>query len=356
MIKISVVTVSYNSEATIERSLKSVLDQDYQEIEYIIIDGQSCDGTVDVIKNYSDRISFWESVPDKGIYEAMNKGLERASGELVAFLNSDDWYEKNTLSDIAEAYERTGADIIYGNITEVYQYGKLRHRSYHEVKLSDFYFDMVICHQAMFFKTELIKKYRYDESLKIRGDYELLLRMYHDGCTFFYLDKNIVYYSMDGVSEKSRRLLLEETHKVQLDFANRNGMTEYKTKVDRNFAINSFLLQWREERGIIEKTKRIAQKRIGSGATVAIFGRGTNGKLVMEMFKEMGIKPSFFIDNFSMENEIVEGIPVRSPQDIDINESLRIIVSPYLYSEEILNQLLKLGFSRKNVILIDELL
>ena len=93
--KISVITVCYNSSATIERTIQSVIRQNYSDLEYIIIDGGSTDGTLDVIAKYQPYISLCISEPDNGIYDAMNKGLERTTGDVVAFLNSDDWYERD---------------------------------------------------------------------------------------------------------------------------------------------------------------------------------------------------------------------------------------------------------------------
>lgn len=90
-LKISIITVSYNAAKTIEQTIQSVVNQTYDNIEYIIIDGGSTDGTVDIIKKYEDKIAYWVSEPDKGIYDAMNKGILKASGEYIYFLGADDW-------------------------------------------------------------------------------------------------------------------------------------------------------------------------------------------------------------------------------------------------------------------------
>lgn len=92
-LKISIVTVSYNAAKTIEQTIKSVINQTYSNIEYIVIDGGSTDGTVDIIRKYEDRIAYWVSEPDGGIFDAMNKGIKVATGEVVGIINSDDWYE-----------------------------------------------------------------------------------------------------------------------------------------------------------------------------------------------------------------------------------------------------------------------
>lgn len=114
--RISIITVSYNSAGTIERTIKSVIQQDYGDVEYIVIDGGSTDGTVDVIRKYEKKIFFWLSEPDEGIYDAMNKGIRRATGEIIAFLNSDDWYQKNILSEVAEQFQDNNTQIVCGDV------------------------------------------------------------------------------------------------------------------------------------------------------------------------------------------------------------------------------------------------
>ena len=109
--KISIITVCYNCAKTIERTIKSVLSQSYPLVEYIIVDGNSNDGTVDVIRKYEQSISFWLSEPDKGIYDAMNKGIDAATGELIGFINADDFYADGAVEAIAKRYIETNADV-----------------------------------------------------------------------------------------------------------------------------------------------------------------------------------------------------------------------------------------------------
>ena len=112
---ISVITVSYNAVSTIEQTILSVINQTYSNIEYIIIDGGSTDGTIDIIRRYEDKIAYWVSEPDRGIYDAMNKGASKANGEYIAFLNSDDWYELDAVSIIAQ-FADGKTDLISGII------------------------------------------------------------------------------------------------------------------------------------------------------------------------------------------------------------------------------------------------
>lgn len=119
---ISVVTVSYNAVSTIEQTIISVLNQMYFNIEYIIIDGGSTDGTVDIIKRYDDKIAYWQSEPDRGIYDAMNKGILQAKGEWIYFIGASDLLLKNSFQTIFS--EKIDAEVIYGDITIVYPKGQ----------------------------------------------------------------------------------------------------------------------------------------------------------------------------------------------------------------------------------------
>ena len=127
VMKVSIITVCYNSAKTIKRTIKSVAEQDYEEIEYIIIDGGSTDGTLDIIDRYKDKISVLVSEPDEGIYDAMNKGIARATGDIIGFMNSDDWYADGAIVAIAEAFKKTEAEIVYGK-TIISENGIFRER------------------------------------------------------------------------------------------------------------------------------------------------------------------------------------------------------------------------------------
>ena len=120
MLKISVITVSYNAAATIEQTMLSVLNQTYPNVEYIVIDGGSTDGTVDIIKKYADRLAYWVSEPDKGMYDAIKKGIEHISGDICCYINADDYYFNTAFETIADFFTThpnidwvKGLDVIY---------------------------------------------------------------------------------------------------------------------------------------------------------------------------------------------------------------------------------------------------
>lgn len=196
--KISVITVVYNAVQTIENTILSVLHQTYPNIEYIVIDGASTDGTVDVIKKYSDRLT-WFSEPDKGLYDAMNKGIQKATGDWINFLNSgDEFFSKSTLSDIFETCHLDG-DILYGDI--VAKYGHNKYRNVSTKPLEYFCKGMPFCHQSAFVKAHILKNRNFDLSYRVFADYDMFYEFYYKKCYRFQkLPGFHAVYSVGGVS------------------------------------------------------------------------------------------------------------------------------------------------------------
>ena len=167
--KLSIITVNYNNKEGLKKTVNSVLSQTYHDFEWIIIDGGSTDGSKEIIEQIKDNLAFWCSEPDKGIYNAMNKGIAKSKGDFVNFMNSGDCYfEKYTLEKVF--MEGVDADIIYGDWVK-YSKGKEFVVKSPNVADLDFFFRHTICHQAQFIKTENLKNNGYDESFKIYADW-----------------------------------------------------------------------------------------------------------------------------------------------------------------------------------------
>jgi glycosyltransferase involved in cell wall biosynthesis len=179
--KISIVTPSFNQARYLERTIHSVLDQDYSNIEYIIIDGGSTDGSVDIIKKYASKLAYWVSEPDTGQANAINKGLRLTTGEWVAWQNSDDIFYPGALSQFAKACEgETGLDLMIGNMNLIDENdGLLRHMKYVTPSYRSLLAEgMVLTNQAAFWRRDLHAKIGFmDESLDCGFDYEWFLRV-----------------------------------------------------------------------------------------------------------------------------------------------------------------------------------
>lgn len=212
-IKISVVTVCYNAADCIEETMLSVLDQTYPNIEYIVIDGGSSDGTADVIRKYADRLAYWVSEPDKGIYDAMNKGIVAATGDYINFMNAGDRYIDSYTIEKILTYHKTES-ILYGNIIRCFSNRK-------EVEcgitkpvptIIDF-IGNTIHHQAAFIKRSLFAKYGYYSlDYKLISDWKFFLdsvALHHE--SILYVNQNVAYFQMDGISSNHKDLYLAES-------------------------------------------------------------------------------------------------------------------------------------------------
>ena len=201
---ISIITVSYNAATTIEQTILSVINQTYPNIEYIIIDGGSTDGTIDIIKKYVDKISYWISEPDKGIYDAMNKGIKIASGEWINFMNCGDSFYNNTVLEDVFKIADFSSDVIYGNTNKILNLGE------YILKASDVTGNnyMPFSHQAAFSRTSLMKKYGFDIEFKICADKKFFFEVLKGGYKFEYTDKVIANYEAENGFSASNTLNL----------------------------------------------------------------------------------------------------------------------------------------------------
>lgn len=194
---ISIVTVSYNAVSTIEQTILSVINQTYSNIEYIIIDGGSTDGTVDVIKKYQDRVAFWVSEPDKGIYDAMNKGMGFASGNFLFYLGADDiLFDSKVINRVSSKME-TYDNVYYGDVY-INKIRKLYWGKFSSSKLAM----GNICHQAIFYPQQVYQNTKYELKYKVYADYVYNILIYPN-VKFIYLDETISVFNYGGFSAKN---------------------------------------------------------------------------------------------------------------------------------------------------------
>ena len=206
--KLSIITINYNNREGLRKTIESVVNQTCQDFEYIVIDGGSTDGSAEVIKEYSDKIDYWVSEPDKGIYNAMNKGIKKALGEYCIFMNSGDYfYSPDTIETVFSKQVTT--DIICGNTHT----NKLKVPP-QEITL-DYLFNNSICHQCAFIRTSLMKKYEYDENYKIVADRKFFIQaLILDNCSYQAVNVDVVNYDINGFSATNPVLSRLEYDKV----------------------------------------------------------------------------------------------------------------------------------------------
>ena len=196
---VSIVTVVFNSVAFLEGTIESVINQCYKNIEYIIIDGGSTDGTLEIIKKYEEQIDYWVSEPDEGIYDAMNKGISLCKGALIGIINAGDNYIKDTIENICEIYRDNKDEmIIVGNCQEYFSdYSGWVILSGNLTKLPY----KMVPHPSVFVPLSIYKTYGgFDTNFQIASDYDFILRCYLKKVQFFHLDKVLARASARGFS------------------------------------------------------------------------------------------------------------------------------------------------------------
>lgn len=212
---LSVITIVYNNVKDIERTMLSVLNQTYPNIEYIIIDGASKDGTKDIIYNYKSRLAQFISEPDKGIYDAMNKGMALATGDYILFMNSgDEIYAPETVSEVFATED--AADIYYGE-TEMFNdkwesLGQRRHHAPEHFSWESFRFGMSVSHQAIYVKKNIAEP--FDLKYKYSSDIDWIIKAAKNASSIVNTHMYVAKYLVGGISKKKHLASLKERFRI----------------------------------------------------------------------------------------------------------------------------------------------
>lgn len=204
--KVSIITVSFNSVKTIEDTINSVLSQDFPEIEYIVVDGGSSDGTVNIIEKYQNRIGKWVSEKDRGMYDAMNKGIAMATGDVIGILNSDDVYmNTHVISDLMALMEQQKAEVVFADLILVDQVDEKKVLRYYDsghFHPDKFKYGWMPAHPTVFVKRELYEAVgQFSTTYQIAADYEMLIRILAiQRAPYAYLPKPVVRMRSGGAS------------------------------------------------------------------------------------------------------------------------------------------------------------
>lgn len=214
---VTIITVVFNGEKFIEETIQSVINQTYKNIQYIIIDGGSSDGTVELIKKSTDKITYWISEPDRGIYDAMNKGIKIAKGEWLNFLNAGDTFVDNYVLEKIFSENLLNVTLIYGDIMVLKENGQTYH---HRVSIlndsKSIITGMSVCHQAILYNEKIM--HLYDSSLQLKAEWKHLIEITKNPFFLPYkINFPIVYYRTGGLSAKLLSLNYSEAKKVFLE-------------------------------------------------------------------------------------------------------------------------------------------
>lgn len=208
---ISIITVTYNASAYLEAAILSVRNQTYRRIEYIIIDGASTDDTCKIIQRYEKDIAFWISEPDKGLYDAMNKGVSVAKGEYILFLGADDClYAPETIEELVRQMNPQ-SDLVYGDFVAIY-------RTFEKIKpaqpLTNLAKQMCFSHQALLTRTEVQRKHPFDLQYKIAADFDFIYKCFQEGYVFQHVPIFVARFNASGISAKKVVLGYQEVYRI----------------------------------------------------------------------------------------------------------------------------------------------
>lgn len=326
---ISIITATFNSERYLEDTIRSVIGQSYPGVEYIIVDGGSTDHTLDIVTKYRNQISKIISEPDKGIYDAFNKGLKIASGDVIYFLNSDDYlYDKDVIADVAALFaENPDYRFIYGNVLVLdekvnYQYICGKHFTCEDLKTGD-----MPPHQGFFVNRELIAKVGlFNTRYQISGDFDFIIRCFKAaGARANYFNRTIAVFGEGGVSTdtEKRQLMNVERQQIVKRYFDCDQVPNLQLQ-----EVNGLYKVWLEclllgNKGITHCLHDCQLKN------VAIYGTMKTALYLCRDLKQEGFIIICFLDNNrNMQGQFIEGIPVYPPEWLGMNQAkLDVIIS-----------------------------
>lgn len=356
--KVSIITVCFNSAKTIAQTIESVIGQTYQNVEYIIIDGGSSDGTLDIIQQYESHLSQWGSEPDRGIYDAMNKGIAKATGDIIGIINSDDWCDTQAIERVVACFLEQKVDIVHGKMTYVTQHDRVQ-CMHGTGSLDDRIFKGMICHHpTVFVKKELYEKYgAFDTVYRIAADYDLMLRFYGRQCSMAYLPYNLAYFRLGGFSaQKMWRCRIETKQAAwrHLNLCSADIVQAMESRMKCHFAEirkdvrRKYLVQRAARRTSKEQGKKILRCLLGAKESVAIFGAGLDGLYCFQWFTNFHVPVYCFMDNApEKQAQKMGGLPIHCPESVKHDrEKMMIVIAAGNYQNRIEEQLLCIGMQK----------
>ena len=347
--KVSIITVVYNGADTIEQTIQSVLGQTYKNIEYIIIDGASTDGTQEIIGKYQNRIAYFISEKDKGIYDAMNKGIEHATGDVIGIINSDDWYEIDAVEKAVSTLNKYEADVIYGRI---FCGARPEEMSLVPIYLLEtLWYHMAISHPSVFVKKSIYDIYGlFNIKYKIAADYELMLRLYSNNVKFAFIDEVLAYFRTGGISQTLMYEMYMEEFSIACEYIgrceNRKEVMKILSQTGEHVVFNYEL-----EKNPFVLSELLNNYFSADVSNIVIFGTGKWGIKCYYTLQNTNINIEYFIDNHKSEQALF-GKKIRKPDDI-IPGNKYILIAVANDTDEIVNQLKDLG--EKNYVTIGRL-
>lgn len=350
---VSIITVVYNGAKTIERTIQSVLGQSYKNIEYIIIDGLSSDGTQEIVEKYIDSIAYFVSEKDNGLYNAMNKGIQHATGDIIGIINSDDWYTDDAVEKVVDCFSNNEVELVYGK--DIYVYPDGREELNQVLPLETIWYQMSLPHPTVFVKKSIYEKFGvFNEEYKIGADYDLMLRLYNKQVKFGFIDDVLAYFRTGGLSTKKLKTCVEEAKDISLKYIKFcPNIKETMKKIEERYKWYTFSVEI-EERGSVLKELLCAYFK-EPVLQLVIFGTGSWGGKCYQILKSTKINVDLFVDNDSSKwNQMFHGIRIADPKEL-CNREVHVLIAVKESGDQIKKQLSNLCNSELTCVSIKEL-
>lgn len=362
--KVSIITVCMNSAATIEQTISSVLNQTYTDIEYIIIDGGSMDGTIDTIKKYESQISYWVSETDHGLYDAMNKGIKLASGEIIGIINSDDRYDLSTVDKVVKCFKETKTELVHGNRVEFSSLNNCVSIRAPQTEALPIYSILTYLHPTVFVKKVIYEKYGgFNCRYVVAADQDLILRFYMKGVRFCYLPEVLTYFRIGGISGRLKWRGVREQHRIvdailnELSVENKVNCIEMENRRfedARMAAVQKFI-----DKRLARKNFYQYKKFFLNEKRLIIFGTGFWGTYFYKWCTSQGLEVKYFVDNSTKrQNDNFFNLEIKHPQTLIKKDKNDIIIVAIKDGRaEIAQQLIQMNFCYdKDFLFHDEVL
>ena len=258
--KISIITINYNDKEGLRKTIESVISQTWQDFEFLVIDGNSSDGGKETILEYESKLDYWVSEPDKGVYNAMNKGIRKATGDFILFLNSGDLlHDKNVLEKV-NTQINSDYGIYYGDVI-VKKPNSERHKKYPEVLSFSYFYTNALCHQACFIKRSLFEEYfYYNEDYKIYSDGEFFIyTICAKNVPYKHIDLIVSDYDFTGISSNPKYSNIHDSERMQtiekyfpLFYEDYKALSKLNSKrTQQLFHIEKFPFAWKLVKGFM---------------------------------------------------------------------------------------------------------
>lgn len=303
-----------NAAETIERTIKSVLLQDYDNIEYIIIDGESADGTLDIIEKYKENIAYFISEKDSGIYDAMNKGIRASSGDIIGIINADDWYEKHAVRKAVQALEEHDGELCCGDIVFVSKVESKRVSSNIE---HDLMYGNSINHPTVFAKREVYDEIGlFDTKYRIAADYKWMTKAFLSKKKMVYIYDILAFFSDGGISSDDYKTVLESSQVIEdlLKEFHRDDLNEikdyWKSRICK-IKMNNITDKDYKDIGNYIRNKNIEK------LDIVIWGAGKFGNVLVDICQVQAINVKHWVDaDVNKQNKCYKGIVIEAPEVI----------------------------------------